>query len=83
MNPPSSDALLIAWNDLPSVLSLSRATLARMKAAGKFGPTVLHAGRKLLVRRGELERWVDAGMPDAREWGAIQASESRRRLKVS
>ena len=78
----SESPLLIPWNDVPHVLSISRAHLARMRAAGKFGPTVLRAGRKLLVRRDELKLWVEADMPDAREWAAIRASDARRRLKV-
>jgi hypothetical protein len=72
--------LLIPWNDVPHVLSVSRAHLARLRVAGKFGPTVLRSGRKLLVRREELERWVSAGMPDARTWVAMEASGKRLRI---
>jgi hypothetical protein len=61
----SPDSLLIPWTDLPRVLCVSRATLARMKVSGKFGPSILRAGRKLLIRRSELESWVAAGLPDA------------------
>ena len=78
MNVPS-EPLLIPWNDVPRVLSISRAHLARLRVAGKFGPTILRSGRKLLVRREELERWVNANMPDARTWLAMEASAGRRR----
>lgn len=74
----SDSPLLTPWNDVPRVLSISRAHLARMRAAGKFGPAVLKAGRKLLVRREELSRWVLANMPDAATWAAIQATAGRR-----
>ena len=77
MAPTNPIPLLIPWNDVPNALSISRAHLARMRVAGKFGPTVLRAGRKLLVRREELESWVSADMPDARTWSAIQASGRR------
>ena len=76
-----SEPLLIPWNDVPRVLSISRAHLARLRVADKFGPTVLRAGRKLLVRRAELAEWVAAGMPAANEWAAMTASAGRR-LKV-
>jgi hypothetical protein len=69
--------LLIPWTDLPRVLCVSRATLARMKVSGKFGPSILRAGRKLLIRRSELESWVAAGLPDAATWAAMQATGRR------
>lgn len=74
------EALLIPLADVPAVLSISRAHLARLRAGARFGPKVLRAGRKLLVRVEELRRWVDCDMPDARTWAAMQASS--RRLKV-
>lgn len=69
--------LLIPWNDVPRALSISRAHLARMRVAGKFGPTVLRAGRKLLIRADELRRWVDANMPDRPTWIAMEATGRR------
>jgi hypothetical protein len=74
--------LLIPLIDVPRVLAFSRAHLARLRAAGKFGPTVLRSGRKLLVRREELERWVAAGMPDAANWRAMEAATARRTAYV-
>src|SRR5262249_20312929 len=77
---PQNEAplLTVALTKVPRILDMSRAHLARLRAAGRFGPAVLRAGRKLLVRREELERWVAAGMPPANEWAAMQASEGRR-----
>jgi hypothetical protein len=71
--------LLTALTDVPAALSWSRAHLARMRVAGKFGPEVLRAGRKLLVRTQELEDWVAAGLPPANVWRAMRAADSRRR----
>ncbi len=70
--------LLIPLASVPRALAISRADLARLRAAGRFGPAVLRLGRRLLVRRDELERWVQAGIPDRRMWIAIQASGRRR-----
>ena len=77
-NLPALEPLLVPWNDLPRILAMSRAHLARLRVAGKFGPAVLRAGRKLLVRRSELESWVAHGLPDAPTWTAMQASVGRR-----
>jgi hypothetical protein len=74
----SADPLLIPLTDVPKVLSISRAHLARMRAGGRFAPAVLRLGRKLLVRRDELERWVEAGMVDVPTWRAMEAAMRRR-----
>jgi len=71
------EPLLIPWNNLPPVLCLSRASLARMRVRGAFGPEVIRAGRKLLVRADELRRWVDAGMPNRSTWIAMQGASRR------
>ena len=78
----SIESLLIPWTDLPTALAVSRAHLARLRAAGKFGPAVLRSGRKLLVRRDELERWVAAGMPDSATWRAMEAASGRRTTRI-
>jgi hypothetical protein len=75
-------SLLVAWTAVPTLLAMSRAHLARLRVAGKFGPAVLRCGRKLLVRRAELARWVDAGMPDAATWRAMEAAAGRRTVRA-
>lgn len=75
---PMDEPLLIPWSELPRILAWSRAHLARMRVNGTFGPTVLRAGRKLLVRRAELESWVAAGLPDAKTWQAMRDAGQRR-----
>ena len=77
MNTPS-EPLLTPLNDVPRILAFGRSHLYSLIAAGKFGPDVLRAGRKRLVRLDELRRWVDAGMPDSATWQAMQASAGRR-----
>jgi hypothetical protein len=74
--------LLIPLTDVPAALSISRAHLARLRVAGKFGPVVLRSGRKLLVRVDELRRWVDAGMQPANVWRAMEEQEQRRRMRA-
>jgi hypothetical protein len=74
---PPVEALLIPLADVPPILAISRAHLARLRAGAKFGPTVLKCGRKLLVRRAELGDWVNANMPDRRTWEAMQAQSRR------
>jgi hypothetical protein len=71
--------LLLPLAYVPQALSISRAHLARLRTAGRFGPAVLRLGRRLLVRRDELSRWVESGMPDARTWAAMRASGRRMR----
>jgi hypothetical protein len=48
-----------------------------MRVRGAFGPEVIRAGRKLLVRADELRRWVDAGMPNRSTWIAMQGASRR------
>jgi hypothetical protein len=78
-SPAAGPPLLIPLADVPSALTISRAHLARLRASAKFGPAVLRLGRRLLVRRDELTRWVDAGLPDATSWRAMEAAGRRRR----
>lgn len=77
---PSALPLLVPLAEVPQLLGVSRAHLARVRAAGHFGPAVLRLGRRLLVRRDELARWVLAGLPGVREWAAMQAAAARRRI---
>jgi hypothetical protein len=81
--PPTAIApLLIPLTCVPASLSISRAHLARLRASGRFGPTVLRSGRKLLVRTDELRRWVESEMPPANVWRAMEEQEERRRLRA-
>lgn len=79
---PVESPLLIPLTDVPRVLSISRAHLARLRSAGRFAPAVLRLGRKLLVRRDELERWIASGMVDTATWRALEAASGRRSARV-
>jgi excisionase family DNA binding protein len=76
--PPQNEPLLIPLADVPRLLSFSRSHLYTIIASGRFGPAILRAGRKRLIRADELHHWVAAGMPPADEWAAMQASAARR-----
>jgi hypothetical protein len=78
--PPAESPLLIPLAKVPPILGFSRAHLARLRVRGAFGPEVLRAGRKLLVRADELRRWVNANMPDRRAWLAMEAAGRRRNV---
>ena len=77
-NLQQSKPLLIPLADVPRVVSYGRTLLYSQIASGKFGPAILRAGRKRLVRLDELRRWVEAGMPARDVWLAMQASAGRR-----
>jgi predicted DNA-binding transcriptional regulator AlpA len=50
------------------ILSISRSKFYEARAAGQFAPAVLRISRKLLIRRQELEAWIEAGLPPRRAW---------------
>jgi len=54
--------LLVREKDLPRLLSLSRASIRRAMAAGRF-PACIRIGRCVAWRRTDLERWVAEGCP--------------------
>ena len=55
-------ALLVREKDLPALLGLSRATVRRAMAAGRF-PACIRIGRCVAWRRVDLEAWIDTGCP--------------------
>lgn len=85
IDTPTTDpiqlALLIPDTAAAALAGISRAHWQRLRAAGKLPPSV-RLGRKVLWRRAEVSAWIDAGCPDSKMWGAMQAAAGRR-LKVS
>jgi predicted DNA-binding transcriptional regulator AlpA len=63
-----SDKLLISVNDFCCLLSISRAHYFERRAAGGIGPAEIKLGRKILLRRAEVEQWVSEGCPPRRSW---------------
>ena len=59
LRPTASTSLLIDARELARLLSVSPATLARLKAAGRIGPRPIKvsAGR-VAWRRETVERWI-------------------------
>ena len=64
------DSLLVSFAEAAELLSISRAHLYTMHSDGRLGPIVRKLGRRSLINRLELERWVEAGMPPRIQWGA-------------
>jgi predicted DNA-binding transcriptional regulator AlpA len=59
---PGTPPLLVREKDLPQLLGLSRATIRRAMAAGRF-PRCIRIGRCVAWRRIDVERWVAEGCP--------------------
>jgi excisionase family DNA binding protein len=72
--------LLLSDVEAARLLGCSRATVHRLRAAGKF-PDATRLGRKLLFNRAELESWVQHRCPDLATWKAIR--ERDRRLRIA
>jgi predicted DNA-binding transcriptional regulator AlpA len=65
MNEPT---LLLSFADAAELLSVSRALLYQMHGDARFGPQVRKLGRRSLIVRAELERWVQSGLPPRSQW---------------
>ena len=76
------DRLLLSSEELASMLSISRATLWRMLAAGKLPLPLRPTAGIVRWRSDEIQRWVDSGMPDQITWQALQASSQRNGQKL-
>ena len=58
---PAVLPLLVREKDLPAMLNLSRATIRRAMAGGRF-PKCMHIGARCCAwRRIDLERWIADG----------------------
>lgn len=64
--------LLLSARDLAHLLRVSTATIWRLRAAGKL-PRPLDSLGKQLLRwdASEVQRWVQAGMPDLKTWQVL------------
>jgi len=64
-----AEPLLLSAAMLAQLLSVSTATIWRLRAAGKL-PRPLNSLGKQLLRwdADEIRRWVAAGMPDMKTW---------------
>ncbi len=57
---PTIAPLLVRERDLPALLGLSRATIRRAMAAGRF-PKCIRIGKCCAWKMRDLEAWIDAG----------------------
>lgn len=77
--PPSP---VVDADALGELLGVSGATVRRLRSAGKLPPTIDLDGGMRWPRSVILD-WIDAGCPDAKEWGQILQldNEPRRRRR--
>ena len=61
---PGDGPLLIDARDLARLLTVSPATIWRMRAAGRLPAPIRLTGSTLRWRRSEVLAWLDAGCPD-------------------
>jgi excisionase family DNA binding protein len=78
--PTKPDALLLSDLETAALLGVSRATVHRLRASGRFIEAT-RLGRKLLFDRRELEAWVSHRCPDLETWRAIRDRD--RRLQIA
>jgi predicted DNA-binding transcriptional regulator AlpA len=76
------DRLLLSSEELASMLSISRATLWRMLAAGKLPLPLRPSPGLVRWKADEIRRWVDSGMPDRKTWQALQVASQRNGQKL-
>ena len=73
---PPLTPLLVNDHDAAKLLSISRASLHRLRASGQFIEPI-RLGHKLLFDRDELIDWKNARCPDLIKWRSIQAQSRR------
>lgn len=66
------EALLISFESAAELLGISRSLLYQMHADGRLGVRIHKLGRRSLLNRQELERWVNASMPPRHIWVKLQ-----------
>ena len=67
--------LLLSAESLADRLGFSARTIWRLRSAGKLPPS-LKIGGSIRWRSQEIDAWIDAGCPDAKNWQARKDTES-------
>ncbi|MBN2183151.1 MAG: helix-turn-helix domain-containing protein [Sedimentisphaerales bacterium] len=62
------EPLLLSFAEASDLLNISRTLLYGMHSDGRLGPIPHKIGRRSLLCRKEIEKWVDAGMPTREKW---------------
>jgi excisionase family DNA binding protein len=74
--------LFITDREAAALLSIGRATLARLRASGRFGPPAIRLGRSVRFDREEVISWAQAGAPTAAIWRAMREQQDRRSARA-
>jgi len=65
------EPLLIGTAELAALLNVGKTNLHTLRSLGRL-PLPIRLGRRVLWRRSEIERWVEAGCPHLEKWLAMQ-----------
>ena|SRR5438445_4308597 len=65
---PEAGPLLIDFDGLAALLSISRPHLERLESAGAIGPARIKLGRSVRFRLEEVRDWIRCGCPRRVEW---------------
>ena len=71
-----TDSLLLTVEDLAALLKLGRATVYIFLADGRLPLRTYKFGRCTRFSRAEVEAYVAAGLPSAREWRRREGGRS-------
>lgn len=80
--PSGLTPLVVGRDQVAILLSVSRATLDRLAAAGKIGPPFIQLSNGRIGWRFEsIREWIDAAerlghLPDRNEWQAMQQMQT-------
>lgn len=64
--------LLMSPAEVAQILSISRASLYSLMAAGLLGPEPLKLGRSTRFRRAEIIDWVNSNAPNRERWQELR-----------
>jgi predicted DNA-binding transcriptional regulator AlpA len=60
--------LLLNANQAAEILNLSRTGFYNLRITGRFPLKPVSINSKILFKRADVEKWVSAGCPPAKEW---------------
>ena len=68
IEPLKIEPALLTIPQVCEYLNIARATFYNLRASGKFAPLPVNLCRKVLYRKTEIERWVQADCPHRKIW---------------
>jgi predicted DNA-binding transcriptional regulator AlpA len=63
---------LLSIEQTCQLINVQRATFYKLRASGRFAPLPVGLCRKVLYRKGEIEKWIQAGCPHRKEWQSMK-----------